>query len=232
MKKKENPSKPLQSPKVHEDKKENFALLLDYYGLTNFFYPPSVYIPLLDIDNIEVVQPHGSEVNVKKSENKIQFLKTLLSNDFYFLACKPPLISSGEGSFWKVTIDAFSQGHGGLCLGIIGKLDADNNSYADSTSCGWTGGSSIYGDRCYINGGSQTGFGGWSGDNFTEGECFYFHLKSKKLTMFSVQKNTKFTMDVATTVDTYYIHFNLYQSGKSIRITLEPLNEEERAKLR
>jgi len=64
---------------------------------------------------------------------------------------------------------------------------------------------------------------------FTQGECLYFHLQLKKLTMFCVKKNQKFTIDVAATVGTYCIHFNMYYSGT--KITLEPLTEEERASL-
>ena len=71
------------------------------------------------------------------------------------------------------------------------------------------------------------GYGGWT--TFTEGECLYFHLNSKKLTMFSVQKNKKFAMDIATTVPAYYIHFNLHT--RDTKISLESLGEDEREHL-
>jgi len=224
MKKREDPSKPIESPKIPEEKKENFATLLDYYGLTDFFS-----LPLLDIDSIDVVQPHGSVVCVTKSENEIQFSKKNGADaEFQFLACKPPLNASGEGSFWKVTIDAYPT-KSGLFLGIIGKLDATKHSWNDQTSCGWGGGKYIYGNYVGINGMDHDGLGGWSGEEFIEGECCYFHLKSNKLSMYCVQKNKTFTINFATTVDVYHIHFNIHNPGT--KITLEPLNKIEWEKM-
>jgi preprotein translocase subunit YajC len=101
MKKREDPSKPAPPPTVQDDKKDNFLSLLNYYGLTEFFYPTLQ----LDITNIDVVQLSAS-IDVIKSENKIQFSAN--EDDAYeheFAICQPPLDSSGEGAFWKVTID-------------------------------------------------------------------------------------------------------------------------------
>eukprot|EP00751_Fragilariopsis_kerguelensis_P045658 CAMPEP_0170984710 /NCGR_PEP_ID=MMETSP0736-20130129/5027_1 /TAXON_ID=186038 /ORGANISM="Fragilariopsis kerguelensis, Strain L26-C5" /LENGTH=290 /DNA_ID=CAMNT_0011408463 /DNA_START=1 /DNA_END=873 /DNA_ORIENTATION=+ len=215
-KKIENHSMPVPSPEIPDKKKNQFNTLLHYFGLTDFFYPPSIFVPL-DINNIEVVQLR-SAVNVTKSENKIQFSKEYNEyNDgrFNFLACKPPLDSSGEGSFWKVTFDTMN---GWVLLGIIGNLGASHMSYADSTSYGWAGSSQVY-----HGGTDRSGDDGWT--SFAQGECLYFHLKANKLTMFSVQKNKKFTIDVATTVGAYYIHFNTHYIGT--KWTLEPLSEEE-----
>ena len=39
--------------------------------------------------------------------------------------------------------------------------------------------------------------------------------------MYSVQKNEKFVMNVASTVPAYYIHFNLFGGGTKLK--LEPL---------
>lgn len=57
----------------------------------------------------------------------------------------------------------------------------------------------------------------------------YFHLKSKKLTMFSVQKKRKFVMVIATTVPSYYIHFNFLTVHT--KLTLEQLRENECGRL-
>jgi len=228
-KKIENHAMPVQSLEIPDKKKNQFDTLLHYFGLTDFFYPPSIFVPL-DINNIEVVQLHGTAVNVTKSENKIQFFKEYNEyNDgrFNFLACKPPLDSSGEGSFWKVTIDAVSNYGDGLLLGIIGQLD--DSSAADSTCCAWTGGTSPYGrNAVHINGKNKMGHGGWSSEGFMQGECLYFHLKSNKLTLFRVQKNEKCSVNVATTDDAYFIHFKMQSVGT--KWTLEPLSEEERAR--
>jgi len=215
-KKREDPSNPIQSsPKVQEEKKEHFTSLLNYYGLTDFFYPPSDFVSL-DINNIDVVQPHGSNVTVTKCKNKIKFSMNGTTGD-YFVACKPTLDSSGEGSFWKVTIDAMPSPW--FYLGIIGNLNASNVSYVDSTSYVW---SSI--GNVWVGGETKFETSGLSG--FTEGDCLYFHLLGNKLKMFSVQKNTKFTMDIATPVGAYYIHFSTHYSGT--KWTLEPLSAEER----
>jgi len=203
-------------PKIPNGKKDEFEYLLSYFGLTDFFYPP------LDMNAIDVVQPHGSLVNVTKSGNKIQFSKESDVNDYYFVACKPSIRSSGEGSFWKVTIDAFSN-NGWLFLGIIKNLDANVYSYKDETSCGWASGSHVYhGDQ---EGSLHHANSGWT--EFTEGECLYFHLKSNKLTMFSIQKDKMFTMKVDPTDHAYYIHSNVHSAGT--KLTLEPLCGQERS---
>jgi hypothetical protein len=217
-KKREGPSKPTPFPMVRDDKKDNLVLLLNHYGLSDFFYPPAVFLPL-DIGRIEVLQSHGSSVDVAKSENKIQFTKVSESNDHDFVACNPSLdTSSGEGSFWKVTI----QGGNWVYLGIIGYLGASIHSFSDSTSYGWTSGS-----RVYHGGKDREGDSGWT--NFTQGECLHFHLKTNKLNMFSVQKNKRFVMDITTTVPAYYIHFNLFHLGT--KISLEPLSQDEATSL-
>jgi hypothetical protein len=63
---------------------------------------------------------------------------------------------------------------------------------------------------------TTTGSGGWT--DFTPGECF--RNDRKKLTMFSVTKNQRFSIG-------WYL--NLYRD--SSRITLEPLGESESDKL-
>ena len=136
----------------------------------------------------------------------------------------PSLDPSGEGSSWKITIDALSSGSW-LLLGIIGNVyPADNNSHKDSTCYAWQ--TSKYGRH----GGSVKEHPSWPG--FVQGECLYFHLQANKLTMFSVQKNQKFTIaDVTSTDDTkYYIHFNF--NTPRIKLTLEPLSRDELARMR
>merc|ERR1712194_307355 len=159
----------------------------------------------------------GSSINVTKSEKKIRFSKNG-NQGHTFVACKPPLDSSAEGSFWKVTIDALLIGRW-LFLGIIGNLDASKCSQLDPTNYGWATGYSSY-----QGGVSRSGDDGW--DGFIQGECLYFHLKANRLMMFSVQKNKTFTMDIATTA--YYIHFETFHVGT--KWTLEPLSEDERAR--
>ena len=213
MKKREDPSKPAPPPTVPDDKKDNFVSLLNYYGLSDFFYPP-VFLPF-DIGKIEVVQPHGSSVVVTRSESKIRFSYDASISSGYFATCKPSLNSSGEGSFWKVTIDTLTMNHW-LFLGIIGNLNPFHVSSKDLTAYGWGG-------ECAVKNGiyeaSEIGV-------LSQGDCIYFHLKSNKLTMFNAEKNLKTVIDIDTTVsDTYYINFNFY--SPNTEISLEPLTEDE-----
>jgi hypothetical protein len=218
-KKIEDQSNPVKSPAIPDGKKKEFETLLNYFGLSNFFYPSPILLPL-DIANIEVVYSDGSFVDVTKSENKIQFTKTSGEDQDYFVGCKPSLDISGEGSFWKVTIDVLSLHDNWIVLGIIGNIGASYDSYFDSTSYGWGCNGVVY------HGGSNRSEDcGWNG--FTEGECLFFHLKSDRLTMFSVQKNRVFVIGIATTaIREYYIHFNLQAVGT--KISLEPLSDKER----
>jgi hypothetical protein len=219
-KKIENQSKPVKSPKIPDGKKDKFESLLHYFGLTDFFYPTPDFLPF-DISNIEVVQPHGSLVNVTKSENKIQFTK-VNGIGHYFVACKQSLnASSEEGSFWKVTIDVLPNNQW-VYLGIIGNLAASNSSCSNSTSYGWACSA-----RTFHGGLHRNGDSGWT--QFTQGECLYFQLKTNKLTMFSVQKNLKFVIDIATTCPAYYIHFDFH--AVITKLTLEPLCDDERERL-
>ena len=176
-------NKATAGPEIPKGKEEAFEVLLNYYGLTDFFYPPSVSYSL-DINNIDVVQPNdGSNTTVTKSEGMIQFSKNI--DGYNFVACKPTLDSSGEGSFWKVTIDALPRDW--IFLGISGNPKAISVSMKGLTSYGWAGDSQVY-----QGGTTRNADSGWT--DFTQGECLHFHLKEDKLTMFSVQKNQKFTM--------------------------------------
>jgi hypothetical protein len=113
--------------------------------------------------------------------------------------------------------------HFWVYLGITGNLGASDKSYVDSTSYGWAGPNQVW-----TGGSNRSENSGWIG--FTEGECLYFHLKSNKLTMFSIHKNQKFVIGTATTaIREYYIHFNFYAVGT--KISLELLGEDERKRL-
>ena len=215
MTKIKDPTKPVRSPKVHVDKKEDFDDILRYFGLSDFFYPSPVFLPL-DIGKIEVVQPHGSPVVVTKSESKIRFSHNVSVDDNCFVTCKPSLNSSGEGSFWKFTIDTLNPARHWLFLGIIGNLNPSSCSVEDSTAYGWACDiavkNGIYEDSTI--------------ECLSQGDCIYFHLKSNKLTMFNAEKNLKTVIDIDTTFpDAYYIHFNL--CDLDTKISLEPLTEEE-----
>ena len=183
----------------------------------------SFSFPSSNSGNIDVVKQSLGGFTVTKSENKIQFCRTSSGNgSCIFVPCKSPLHSSGEGSFWKITVNFlpnFPISY--LFLGIIGDITASQCSVEDSTSYGW-----MDENQVCIGGTHRTG--DWTG--FTQGECLYFHLKSNQLTMYSVQKNRKFSIDIAATECAYYIHFNTIISGT--KWTLEPLvRKEERAQL-
>jgi hypothetical protein len=224
MKKREDPSKPARTFEVRDDKKDNFLSLLNYYGLREFFYPCSQPSSVLDITTTDVVQPWGSTIDVTKSENKIQFSATNDKRDY--VICRPPLDSSGEGAFWKVTINQLDINSCCLVIGIIGNLNpASNESQYHSTSYGWS--SPNNGSRTNLyKGGAGCISSDWKG--FAHGECLHFKFKSNRLSMYSVQKNRTFVMETPNIVDKF-IHFNLLEAGAEV--ILESLNKEEREHL-
>ena len=210
-----DPTEPVRSPEIKYEKKKDFDDLLRYFGLASFLNlsPQST----LDIAEIDVVQPHGTSVVVSKSETKIRFSKDAPVQDNYFVACKPSLNSSGEGIFWKITIDTLNPAHHWLFLGIIGNLNPSIfSSWKDSTAYG-------LGGECAVKNGIYEDS---TIERLSQGDCIYFHLKSNKLTMFNAEKNLKTVIDIDTTVsDTYYINFNFY--NPDTKISLEPLTEDE-----
>ena len=254
-KKIQDKSKPaLLPPNIPDDRKEEFEMILHHYGLFDLFYPrlsllsiggsnsdkstttdgieaqteiPSV-TNTIDVASIDTVEkPTGtSVVDVTKSEHKIELTHRGSEDGHHFVACTSPLDGSGDGSFWKVTVNKITNSNGWVLLGIVGNLNVTSNSYSDAASYAWAGGNTVW-----ISGSNRRGHSGWT--HFTTGECLYFHFKSNKLTMYSVQKNQKYTMDVATPSKddgVYYMHFNLY--SPDTKITLEPLIDEvERALL-
>jgi hypothetical protein len=222
MKKIEDPTDPVTFPDVPDQKKKDFHRILRYFGLIDFFNSYPAFLPM-DIPNIDVFQPHGTAVNVTKSEKKIQL--SYSGNGHYFVGCKPSISPSGVGSCWKVTVDALPN-NDWLLIGVIGNLNSARSSYADSTSYGFAG------TGCYRRGMVHNGHAGWT--RFSVGECLYLCFNSNsnmnKLTMYSVQKDKKFVIeDIATDVDEYYIHFNFFYVGT--KLTLQSLSVDEHAKL-
>merc|ERR1711884_557158 len=139
----------------------------------------------LNFSNIEVIQPHGTLATATKSENKIQFCHGGESGH-YFVACTPSLNGSGDGAFWKVTVNELTHSGGWVFFGILRNLNASKFSFGDSTAYGWAGM-----NQAYIRGMYEIDNSGWT--QFTQGECLYFRLTTTKLSMYSVQKNRKFT---------------------------------------
>jgi len=224
MKKIEDPTDLLGFPDVPAQKKKDFHRILRYFGLIDFFNLKPAFILPFDFPNIDVFQPHGTAVNVTKSEKKIQL--SYNGNGHYFVACKPSISPSGVGSCWKVTVDALPN-NDWLLIGVIGNLNSTNDSWGDSTTYGFTGG-----NRCFRRGMAHAGHRGWT--QFSVGECLYLCFNSNsntnKLTMYSVQKDKKFVIeDIATDVDEYYIHFNFRYAGT--KLTLQSLSVNEHAKL-
>jgi len=209
-KKREDPDRPIYTyPMIPEDKKEDFLSLLNYFGLTCFFFG----VPF-DVSEAEVVQPHTTLVATSKTENKLHL--TLSGNStHHFLYIKKPLnLASGTAS-WKVTVDLLP-GSGWIYMGVIQNLSALQTSYDDSTSYGWA-----CDNQCYIKGQDQST--GWTG--FTQGECLYFHIKARKLTMHSVQKNLTFFINIENDTTPTYMHFNMHTSTS--KVTVESLSNDE-----
>ena len=211
MKKREDPSKPTRPPTVRDDKKDNFLSLLNYYGLTEFFYP-SLQPLVFDIANIAVMHPDVSSIDVVKSEDKIQFSQDSDAHEYEHVVCIPSLDSSGEGAFWKVTIDQMDDGW--LFLGIVGNLNFEADATSDSTAYGM--------DSTDVwRGGGSDSDGDWTG--FGQGDCLYFKFKSNKLTVYNVRKDKKFEICTCSTGNAYI----LFDLGCGTKVTLEPLDEEK-----
>jgi BTB/POZ domain len=205
---------PVDPPTPPDEKHQEWACLLKYYGLTAFFTKP---FSSLDVSKLTVIQPQGSSVSTQRVGKGLQL--SYGCQGHYFVACTPCLVP-GTMSSWKVTISKLSSG-GWILLGLIGKINAANSSYADSTSFGWAGSSQVY-----VAGSHKPGASGWT--DFTEGECLLFGLANNKLTMFSVTKAQHFVIDGVPDGENF-IHFNFHQHGTTLM--LEPLDATEYAKL-
>jgi hypothetical protein len=201
-------------PTAPEAKRQEWFCLLEHYGLTPFF---TKSFSSLDVAKITVVQPHGSFVSTQRVGDSLQLTYEGSSNGHYFVACTPCLVP-GTQSSWKITIN---NNPGWLFLGLIGKTNATESSYSDSTSFGWASSNQLY-----VAGAENSGTGGWTG--FTEGECLHFGLDGAKLTMFSVNKKKRFVINNVPAGDKF-IHFNFYFCGT--KVTLGPLDADEYAKL-
>jgi hypothetical protein len=211
----DDPSNPkVDPPTVPEGKRQEWFCLLEHYGLTPFFTKSFS----LDVTKITVVQAQGSFVPTQRVGDSLQ-LAYYGSNTHYFVACTPGLVP-GTQSTWKITINKLENNRW-IFMGLIGKTNAMENSYSDPTSFGWASSNQVY-----VAGTNENGSGGWAG--FTEGECLHFCLEGVKLTMFSVTKNRRFVINNVPAGDKF-IHLNFHYFGT--KVTLEPLNSDEYAKL-
>jgi hypothetical protein len=218
----DDPCQPkVDPPTVPEAKRQEWFCLLEHYGLTPFFTKSfSSYSPFTPLEIAKMtVQPHRSQVSTHRVGNSLQLTYESHSNAYYFVACTPCLVP-GTPSSWKVTINKLPF-NTRIFLGLIGKTNAMENSVSDPTSFGWMSSKEVY-----FAGANQGAIGGWTG--FTEGECLHFGLDGANLIMFSVTKKKRFVIDKVPAGDKF-IHFNFSYVGT--KVTLEPLNADEYAKL-
>ena len=221
MKKVEDPSHPLKYPHVASHKMDDFERLLEYFGLVDYFNlsSPST-MTIFSKSNFVQYEGKNYVAVIENDNNAVSVVKLGGTNIDYGVACTTELDPAGEGCFWKVTIDDSSPIRGLLFLGILGNLNLKQHIYLDATAFGWGAG-----NQGFIKGYPLTNLGGWT--RFNPGECLYFHFKSDKLSMHSVQKKKTFFIDGIDTVTTkYYFHTNITDVGTSM--ILGPLNAEER----
>ena len=220
-KKKENPLEPLRPPIVRDEKKQRFALLLEYYGLTEVFreLPPAYW----KHGNFTVLVPLSPIYTtiVSQGKHRIQLSDDPPSdNDSGYAIFDAPLKDDGEGSFWKITPDELGEDEY-FCTGIIGNLSPSvANSGADPTACGWLNYCDEYGVY-EISKGKHTSkkhIPRWS-----KGECRFFNFKKDKLTMFSTKTRKKFELNVEIGRD-MYIYFDLPECY-TYKLTIEPVSE-------
>ena len=193
---------------IPEGKKKDFDSVLDYYGLTAFFF--GEISNSYDVSKAEVIQPYNKEVEVTRTGKKVQLRKNDTSDD-NFVYLRPSLDVSGDGAFWKVTVlDQVSY----LFMGIINNLNPGKKiSERDETSYGWRNDS-----YAFIKG-KQVAQDGWT--FFEDGECLYFHLTTTQLTMYSDKKNRTFVIDIESDNAPTYIHINMF--GEGTELSIEPL---------
>jgi BTB/POZ domain len=206
---------PVDPPTPPDEKRQEWACLLKYFGLTAFSTNP--FSPL-DISKLIIVQPQGSCVSTQRAGQGLHLCSHSCQRN-YFVACTPRLVP-GTQSSWKVTINKLPN-CGWLYLGLIGKTNSVKDSFSDSTSYGWASRSQVWVAGCH-----KPEAGGWT--DFTEGECLLFGLANNKLTMFSVTKAQRFVIDEVPDGEKF-IHFNFHQNGTTLM--LEPLDATEYAKL-
>ena len=222
MKKVEDPSNPLELPYVATHKVKDFERLLEYFGLVDYFnhapssstttiFPAANFVQYEGLDFVKVTQNNSNTVRLVKKEG---------TNGPYGVAHTIELDPSGEGCFWKVNIDSLPKS-AYFFLGIAGNLSLKHFIQSfEVTSFGWDGDSFVFRKGNAISG--KDGFTG-----FADRECLYFHFKSNKLSMHSIQKNKTFIMyDIDANATKYYFHINIVYPGTLM--TIGPLNAEER----
>ena len=220
MKKVEDPDSPLEYPHVPPHKAKDFQRLLEYFGLVDYFNPPSSSTTMI-FSAANFVQAEGRDwVTVTENVNNTVKLYKEISSDHYDVACTTELDPAGEGCFWKVNIDSLPSSSEFFFLGITGNLNLKYFTPGFATSFGWDDLKNVYRKGKYE---SETD--GWTG--FVHGECLYFHFKSNKLSMHSVQKKKTFVLDgIETVTKKYYFLTNITHIGTVM--TIGPLNDEER----
>ena len=201
-------------------KKESFQRLLEYFGLVDYFKPPPSSSMMIFSEN-NFVQNEGRDyVTVTENDKNTIKLHKRTETGQYAVAFTTELDPSGEGCFWKVNIDSLPKS-AYFFLGIAGNLSLKHFIQSfEVTSFGWDGDSFVFRKGNAISG--KDGFTG-----FADRECLYFHFKSNKLSMHSIQKNKTFIMyDIDANATKYYFHINIVYPGTLM--TIGPLNAEER----
>ena len=224
MKKVEDPSQPLDFPHVPAHKVKDFQRLLQYFGLVDYFKESPATI-IFSKSNFKQYYGRNYVTVTEEQHNKIALVYDNSSFDsLYCVACTTELDPSGEGCFWKATIEPSRQ----KCFihfGIIGNLDLEGIYSAGGNIIkkdyfGWAPKGNVL-----IKGTEHKKLDGWTG--FVNGECLYFHFKANKLSMHSVQKKKTFVIDgIDTNTKKFFFHFYMYDKGTAI--SLAPLNVEER----
>lgn len=208
-KKKENPSNPLQPPSVRDDKRERFVLLLEYYGLTEFFreLPPAYW----NNGNLTVlVSPIGA-TSVSQDEHRVQLTNVPPDDDdlnsFCCATFDAPLKADGEGSFWKITPHELVEDDY-LHVGITG----------NATCYGWLQAMGKTYEVSEENDGRNEHLPLWS-----KGECRFFKFRNDKLIMLSTKTSEKFEMNIESGHD-MHIYFGLYNRD-NYKLSIEPVLE-------
>ena len=243
MKKIEDPSDPLLYPHVPAQEEDNFRRLLQYFGLTQFFtsrtFSPKFFVQSDDASRtfspkFFVQSDDGDSVTtLEKGKNRIKLIYKSEDHGIYnSISCTNELVPSGDGSFWKVQINTIPPDENiwDIALGI-----SQNLKFSDKTFCGWShcGEFGVVNEKVSRNHRLLPR----EMDRYKQGDCFYFHFKSRTLSMYDVRRYKLFVInDIGDSnspsnpslpTSTFYIHSIFAGSGTAI--TLGPMNARERA---
>jgi len=121
---------------------------------------------------------------------------------------------------WKVS--AVSGCHGWLFVGAIATADPGQNSYSNSSACGWASSCQVY-----IGGANNQGLGGWVGWQTGGHAIFLLDTEASILNMYHSRTQTLHTLALPVENKQWRLLLNLHGQGDVVKLTIPTAEEEE-----